>query len=657
MKRLSQTSLEATPSSAAAVDAVDAIDAIDVSEDDTTGPVRVDVPAQARARASETEIVHLHGPDDLDEDDGDEEALSASPSAGASSAEDPEDDGDEETDAPLKSTPAAAASLASAPASVPAVASRPQLMTPPPPSGPSNVGALVEATLEDAVLRVPELRAVMPAAAPASTAKLPAVPVSEARVSRGSSAPEARAGRGAGPAPTAHEVIHTHVHDHAPGQEHDHVHAHEHGHPASGPHEPHSHSHSHPHPHSSDRKLHRDELGLGAGRGKVLFLDAPSGLAGDMIVGALVDLGVPESVVLDAIAKLGLTGFHVHFGGREQSGIVATKFDVHVDAPQPERTFKSVRSTILESDLPLKVKDRALLVFEKLGRAEAKVHRMPIDDVHFHEVGAVDALCDIVGAAAALEYLGAEIVVSPLPMGRGFVKARHGILPLPAPAAVECLAGFPTYDAGIDRELVTPTGAAIVGANASRSSRWPDLRIERVGWGAGTQSLPDRPNLLRVVLGPVTEGAQIVPSVGTHAILEANLDDATGEIVAHCIETLLREGALDAWATPSTTKKGRPGLVLGCLVQVQLADRLTASLLRESTTIGVRRTEVSRVTRPRRDVVVQTMYGPISVKISEGPFGTPQQKPEFDECVRAAGFHRVPVREVLSAALEAARSI
>ena len=376
-----------------------------------------------------------------------------------------------------------------------------------------------------------------------------------------------------------------------------------------------------------------------------------------MIVAALVDLGVPESVVSDAIAKLALPqgGFHVHFCGREQSGIVATKFDVHVDTAQPERTFRSVRSTLIDSDLPQKIKDRALLVFERLARSEAKVHRMPIDDVHFHEVGAIDALCDVVGAAAAFEYLGAEVVVSPLPMGRGFVKARHGILPLPAPATVECLAGFPTYDAGIDRELVTPTGAALVGALASRSSRWPDIRSERVGWGAGTQSLPDRPNLLRVVLGAPLEGAEVAVHSGTHALLEANLDDATGELVAHCIETLLREGALDVWATPSTTKKGRPGLVLSCLSQVALAERLTAAILRESTTIGVRRTDVTRVVRPRREVVVQTPYGAISVKVSEGPFGAPQEKPEFDECARAAAWHRVPVREVLAAALEAAR--
>ncbi len=525
-------------------------------------------------------------------------------------------------------------------------------ITPPPPSGASNVAALVEATLEDAVSRVPELRAVMPTAV-GPLALAPTEPRSsrslEARTARAQTTHpiDANAGQRASVSPRMHTP------DHGPTSEH--VHASEHGSP--DPIHDHEHGHAHGHAHGpSDRKLHRDELALGAGRGKVLFLDAPSGLAGDMIVGALVDLGVPEAVVLDAIAKLGVVGFHVHFGGREQSGIVGTRFDVHVDAPQPERTFKSVRALILASDLPQKVKDRALLVFEKLGRAEAKVHKMPIDDVHFHEVGAVDALCDVVGAAAALEYLGAEIVVSPLPMGRGFVKARHGILPLPAPAAVECLTGLPTYDAGIDFELVTPTGAAIVGANASRASRWPDLKVERVGWGAGTQSLPDRPNLLRVVLGSVSEAAQIAASVGTHAVLEANLDDATGEIVAHCIDMLLREGALDAWATPSTTKKGRPGLVLSCLVQVALAERLTASLLRESTTIGVRRTEVSRVARPRRETVVQTPYGPISVKISEGPFGTPQQKPEFDECVRAAAFHRVPVREVLSAALEAARS-
>lgn len=543
--------------------------------------------------------------------------------------------------------PAPSVASGSVPDLAPAEQSAPRLDTPPPPSLPTDVAALVESTLENAALRVPELRAVRPSSPPSRPALEPIVPrprpSTPAAPDVSTSAP--------------HLAPHAPTHTHAAGHAHDHAHAHDHDH--GHDHAPaHATGHAHGHAHVSDRKLHRDELALGSGRGKVLFLDAPAGLAGDMIVGALVDLGVPESIVPDAIGKLGLAGFHVHFGGREQSGIVATTFDVHVDGPQPERTFRAVRALLLESELPPKVKDRALLVFERLGRAEAKVHRMPIDDVHFHEVGAVDALCDVVGAAAALEYLGAELVVSPLPMGRGFVRARHGVLPLPAPATVECLAGLPTYDAGIDRELVTPTGAAIVGANAARASRWPDLRIERVGFGVGTQSLPDRPNLLRAVLGPVSEehGASPGHAVATHSVLECNLDDATGELVGYCIETVLREGALDAWAIPSTTKKGRPGIVLACLVPIPLADRLTAALLRESTTIGVRRHDVSRVVRPRKEVIVQTSYGPISVKTSEGPFGSPQQKPEFDDCVRAATLHRVPVREVLAAALEAARA-
>ncbi len=371
-----------------------------------------------------------------------------------------------------------------------------------------------------------------------------------------------------------------------------------------------------------------------------------------MIVASLVDLGVPERVILAAIATLPLTGFHVHFGQREQSGILATKFDVHVDGPQPERTFRAIRDLLTEADLGEADRGRALAIFEKLAGAEARVHRLPIDEVHFHEVGAIDAIVDVVASAAALEYLGAEVIVSPLPMGRGFVKARHGVLPLPAPAVLSCLKGFPTYDTGLERELVTPTGAAIVAAQASGSSRWPSMSPDHVGWGAGTQSLPDRPNLLRAVLGPARE--ESAAAVSTHAVLEANLDDATGEIVAYCIEALMREGALDAWAIPTTTKKGRPGLVLSCLGPVALAERLSATLLRESTTLGVRRHDVTRVVRPRREITVDTPYGPIGVKVSEGPFGGPMRKPEFDDCARAAAAHRVPVREVLAAALEAA---
>src|SRR5262249_15562946 len=240
------------------------------------------------------------------------------------------------------------------------------------------------------------------------------------------------------------------------------------------------HEHEHEHEHEGGPSLPPH-----AGQGKILFFDAPSGLAGDMVIAALVDLGVPRSVVEEAVDELPIAGFHLHFGVRERSGIVATAFDVHVEEEQPERTWGEIRKMLERAKLAAGVRARAIATFERLAASESRVHRMPMEEVHFHEVGAVDAIVDVVGSAAALEYLGARVVVSPLPMGHGRVKARHGVLPLPAPAVVECLRGFPTYDGGIAFELVTPTGAAIVAAHASESSRWPSMKPESTGWGAG----------------------------------------------------------------------------------------------------------------------------------------------------------------------------
>lgn len=421
---------------------------------------------------------------------------------------------------------------------------------------------------------------------------------------------------------------------------------HGHGHGDDG-HAHHGHAH---HDHAHHDAPRNAPLAPGEGQGRVLFLDAPSGLAGDMIVATLLDLGVPGDVVVDAIRATGLTGFHLHVGTRVRSGIVATSFDVHVDAPQPERTYGEIRRMLEAASLEPEVRRLAEAAFLALAQAEAKVHRAPLEDVHFHEVGGVDALCDVVGAAAAFAHLGARVLVSPLPMGRGFVKARHGVLPLPAPAVVEALAGFETYDAGIDAELVTPTGAALVAAVAEASVRWPTLRPARAGWGAGTRELPDRPNLLRAVLGDADAPA----ADGTHVVLEANVDDATGELVGAAIATLLAEGALDAWATPATMKKGRPAFVVAALAARADEQRLAGILLRETSSLGVRRHGVARVERPRRLVEVETAYGRLPVKVSEGPFGPPQRKPEFDACLAAARAHGVPVRVVLEAALAAA---
>ena len=438
----------------------------------------------------------------------------------------------------------------------------------------------------------------------------------------------------------------------------DHDHGHEHGDHEHG-HGAHSHEHGdHGHHHHDTPREHAHvpetpRLARGAGAGMTLFLDAFSGIAGDMTIAALVDLGVPISVVEEAVAALPLTGFHLHFAHAHPSGIVATKFDVHVDGAQPERTWSSIDAMLAASPLDCAVKALARRVFRKLGDAESAVHRTPIEDVHFHEVGAVDAIVDIVGSSACFAFLGADVVGSPLPMGRGFVKARHGILPLPAPAVVSCLAGVPTVAVEIDRELVTPTGAAIFSTVATRFARWPSFSPERVGWGAGTQTLPDRPNLLRAVLG--RETGRDDTSASSHVVLEANVDDMTGELAAHAIETLLASGALDAWATPITMKKGRPALVLSALCPRGIGDEIAGVILRETTSIGVRRTDVARTERPRRVVQVDTAYGPIAVKISEGPFGPPNAKPEFDACAAAARAHGVTVRVVIEAALARVR--
>ncbi len=387
-------------------------------------------------------------------------------------------------------------------------------------------------------------------------------------------------------------------HDHEHGHDHDHDHGHAH------------HDHDRDHGHHARRVIER-----GVGAGKVLFFDAPSGLAGDMTIAALVDLGVPKDALESAWGALGLDGYHVHFTHEERSGIVATHFDVHVATQQPHRTFRTVREILERAKLDDAVRARALRTFDKLADAESTVHRMAKDDVHFHEVGAVDAIIDVVGAAAALEFIGAEIVTSPLPMSRGYTKAAHGVLPLPPPAVVECLRGLPTYDAGIESyELVTPTGAAIIAANASRAEKWPSMSPEHVGWGAGTMKIPDRPNLLRVVLGSKSES-----SSSTHVVLEANLDDATGEIVGATIESLLAAGALDAWAAPITMKKSRPGVVLGAVCAEARARDLADVIMRETPTLGVRFTTVSRVERPRRVIEVDTAYGKIPVKIARRP--------------------------------------
>ncbi|HET9958606.1 MAG TPA: nickel pincer cofactor biosynthesis protein LarC [Polyangiaceae bacterium] len=385
----------------------------------------------------------------------------------------------------------------------------------------------------------------------------------------------------------------------------------------------------------------------------MLFLDTPSGIAGDMTVAALIDLGVPLAVVTDAISRLELEEVRVSASPARSGVVGGTRFHVEVTGAHPERRYAEIVELLDRSSLETRTRSLARRVFHHLAEAESEVHRMPLDDVTFHEVGAVDAIVDIVGACAAFDFLRARVLATPLPMSRGFVRCEHGWLPLPAPATLLCLRGVPTYPSGLDVELVTPTGAAILASVAEGFVAWPKLTPECVGFGCGTRRLADgRPNALRAVLGtePSTAAVESAPASSSHVVLSANVDDMTGELAGYVIERLFHAGALDAWAEPVTMKKGRPGLILCALGQGTDAAALAGVILRETNSIGVRSSSVSRFERPRRVLQVDTRFGTISVKVSEGDYGSPLAKPEFEDCARAAREYGVPLRDVLTEA-------
>lgn len=426
------------------------------------------------------------------------------------------------------------------------------------------------------------------------------------------------------------------------------------------PHHPHGHHHHHDHhdhhdhPHEHASAEPRAEFAHGAGVGRVLHVDCFSGVAGDMFVAALLDLGVPRAPIDRALAALPLEGFEVTTSTAMVSSVAATRFHVKVTGSQPDRRYREIRTMLEGAPLLDGVRRRALDAFRVLAVAEARVHRISVEDVHFHEVGAVDAIVDIVSACAALDWLGARVTCAPLPMGRGFVRAAHGVLPLPAPAVVEILQGVPTEAAAVDVELVTPTGACLMKSCASAYTRWPSMRPVATGFGAGTRTLPDRPNMVRVVLGDVDERrAGDDPTMGSHVVLEANLDDASGQLSGHVTERLLREGALDAWTTPVGMKKGRPGVMISALVRRGDHDRVGKVLLGESSSLGLRWRPVHRVERPRRVEEVDTRYGRVPVKVADGDGLAPTAQPEWDVCRELATRAGVAVRTVHAEAIGA----
>jgi len=423
-------------------------------------------------------------------------------------------------------------------------------------------------------------------------------------------------------------------------------------------------------------------------------------MSGDMFLGTLVDAGVPMRVLEETVAALGV-GAKLEISRVVRSGISATKVDVYVDgekdlpreeywerqehehehsqehhghshshsgessragAPAPHshshehgRGLSEIRGIISAASISAGAKKTAIAIFEALGRAEAKIHNTSVETVHFHEVGAVDAMVDIVCAAVGVEALAVdEIICSPLNVGGGMVKCAHGTFPVPAPATVELLADAPVYSSGLQAELVTPTGAAIVKTLAARFAAFPEMKIEKSGYGAGSRNFPGHPNVVRLTIGEAASTAVAGKTASeTITVLEANLDDLNPQVFGYVMDRLFEEGALDAFGMPVQMKKSRPGTLLTVLCKPEDAGKMAQLIFTETTTLGVRRRDEMRQTLARRWESVGTPWGEVRIKIASMNGTITNYAPEYEDCRRIAAEHHVPLKAVMQ---EAARA-
>jgi uncharacterized protein (TIGR00299 family) protein len=387
---------------------------------------------------------------------------------------------------------------------------------------------------------------------------------------------------------------------------------------------------------------------------KTLYFDCVCGAAGDMIAGALIDAGADFEALRAALDSLNIGGFEVAAERVKKKGIEATQFKVEVDpsTPQPHRHLRHVLEIIESGDLPQPVKEASAETFQRIGECEAEVHGTTIEKVHFHEVGAIDSIVDVIGTHLGLHLLGiGRVESSPLPVGFGTVKAAHGVMPVPAPATARLLQGVPIFGGDLEGEWVTPTGAALIAQLAQAYGPMPAMRIEAIGYGSGMRDAADRANVLRALVGAKTEHFHGTETV---AVLETNIDDMNPELLPVIIEEALRAGAHDAFLTPIVGKKGRAAHRLTVLCPETAADTLTRTILRNSTTLGVRMRRESRMCLPRDWKTVSTPWGEVRVKFGllEGEPCPPA--PEFEECRALADKAGVAVLAVYQAALAAA---
>jgi uncharacterized protein (TIGR00299 family) protein len=381
---------------------------------------------------------------------------------------------------------------------------------------------------------------------------------------------------------------------------------------------------------------------------KIAYLDCASGISGDMTLGALVDAGAGLAAIQHGIDSLGLPGCRIIATEVKKRGFRATQIAIEHEPEHKHRHLHHITAMIDGSALADRQRELAKRIFERLAEAEAKVHGSTIEKVHFHEVGAVDSIADIVGSAIGFDLLGIErIICSPVPTGHGFVEIAHGRCSIPAPATGELLRGVPLAPLGVEGELTTPTGAAIVAALADEFGPLPAMTIERIGYGAGQKDFP-QPNLLRILVGTTTQTSS--PQIDSIVLLETNLDNATGESIGHAVDRLWEAGALDVSLTAIQMKKGRPGILVSVQSRPGDADELEAILFNETSTLGVRRTSVVRTVLARESHEVQTPWGAVAGKIAWLPNGGRRFAPEFDACRQIAIKAGVPLDDVMDAA-------
>jgi hypothetical protein len=378
-----------------------------------------------------------------------------------------------------------------------------------------------------------------------------------------------------------------------------------------------------------------------------------------MFVGALVDLGLPLDRLLAELGKIPL-GFYEFKRTRALRGhLVGTRIEIHIPAKQPSRKFGGIAELIVQSALSASVKQRVLEVFNRLAEAEGKLHNMPPTEVHFHEVGAVDSILDIVATCVGLEFLDiSALTCSPVNVGGGSVRAAHGSLPVPAPAALELLKDVPIYSSGVEGELVTPTGAALITTLAAGFGPIPAMKVERIGYGAGAREIPGQPNLARLLLGQSTEAVTVQPGApgdDVVSVIEANVDDMSPQLYGFFVDQALAAGALDVTCTPIQMKKNRPGILVSVLCSPETSAALAQLLFEQTTTIGVRIHEARRKVLERELVSVETPYGAVKVKVARRDGKTLNVAPEYEDCQRLATEKGVPLKQVIIAAQAAAQ--